>query len=589
VAEKYELAQGYVLMPEIDSFSFDKGINIRKNSDLLSEGELQACSGFGFDYDGYLIPLKPRAALTHTTYDYIHDIHRYMNWVLINENGDLRYKWDLREYCDQYTPASENFTSAGVCYAGRHKWVDYKDWVFGVSGHKNICFSRGSVYKWGIDNPANAPVVAAGSSGNPDGTYYCYVTFLVKFPNGEEYETDAGPYGTVSVSSKKISWSNIPICPYTGTGVVINRCLYRYSSNLGGIFYVATIGDNTTTTYTDNEEDAVIALNPLIATDTYSTLPDNLIDIELYLQRIFGIQGTYLYWTEPYLPFACKTTSNMNFSDNGDDLETVVYWGDQLYLASHKTWYRLPGTDPDTWAKKETYADHGIINRHTVCKTRYGIMGLGDKDGIYLFDGSTSTNITLKQLGRQDIFDAIYDHDDCWAEFDGRLYRFYYSLTSNVPDTCLIVDFTYYPTLRFYNDPFVATAYQHHKPSKRNYWAKSGLTYEEASSGGTAINLSLTTGDKVGQGILARKNLKYIYYDINTHGKDVTMTVYIDGTAHGTTFTLNETSRKRGRLEDIPYDMEGYRFAIGLSCASVTDEDLEIYAPFALEYTKAGV
>lgn len=572
-------------MPDIDSFSFDKGLNLRKNSYLHSEGELQTCSGFSFEKDGYLTPMKPRGDVDHDTYGTIYDIHRYMNWVLIND-GTIRYKWDLRKFCDQYTAVDENFTTAGAGYAKKSRIIDYKDWIFMVNGHENKCFSKGNLYEWGIENPKVAPVVAAGSSGNPDGTYYCYVTYLVKFPNGESYETDCSPYATVTVTSDKIEWSAIPICPYSGTGVVIHRCLYRYSSTLGAIYYVATINDNTTTTYSDDNSDATVAVNDQLATDYYSIPPDNIVDIELYLQRIFAITGTYLYWSEPYLPFAFKTTSSINFSDNGDDLTAVEYWGDQLYLASHKTWYRLPGSDPDTWAKKETYADNGIINTDTVAKTKYGIIGLGSTDGLYLFDGSSSNNITLKKLGKE-LFESIYDHDDCWSSYDGTRYRFYYSTGSHTPDTCLVVDFTYFPELRFYNDPFIATAFEHHRPSQRNYWAKSGLTYEESTSG-EAINLSLTTGDKVGQGLLVRKNLEYIYYDANTHGKDVTLTVYIDGTAQSPTFTINTSSRTRNRIEDIPISWEGYRFGIGLSCSSVTDDDLELYAPFALKFKEAG-
>lgn len=455
-----------------------------------------------------------------------------------------------------------------------------------VNGHENKCFSKGKLYKWGIENPQVAPVVTAGTAGNPDGTYYCFVTYLVKFPNGETYETDCSPYATVTVSNDKIEWSGIPICPYSGTDIIIHRCLYRYSTTLGAIYYVATINDNTTTTYSDNNGDETVAVNDQLATDGYGVPPDNIVDIELYLQRIFAISGTYLYWSEPYLPFTFKTTSSINFSDNGDNLTAVEHWGDQLYLASHKTWYRLPGSDPDTWAKKETYADNGIINTDTVAKTKYGIIGLGSTDGLYIFDGSSSNNITLKKLGKE-LFESIYNHDACWASYDGTRYRFYYSTSSDIPDTCLVVDFTYFPELRFYHDPFIATAFEHHSPSQRNYWAKSGLTYEEGTSG-EAINLSLTTGDKTGQGLLVRKNLEYIYYDANTHGKDVTLTVYIDGIVQSPTFTINTSSRTRNRIEDIPLDWEGYRFSIGLSCSSVTDDDLELYAPFALKFKEAG-
>jgi hypothetical protein len=581
-------------MPDTDSFSFDKGLNLRKPSHLLTEGELQSCSGFSFDKDGCLTPMIPRVEVIPTliaNLGTIHDIHRYMNWLVVGVGDWLYYTWDMRGYCDLYTINPATLTTVGRGYAGHNKIVDYKDWVFMVNGSQNICFSKGYIYKWGIDNPTITPRGVAGASGNPSGTYYLCYTFLIKFPNGEIYETGPSSYGSVTVSSQKIEWSGIGICGYTGTGVVIERCLYRYSPALGAIFYVATINNNTDTTYSDDWSDATIAINAVLSTEEYDKPPDNIVDAELYLQRMFAIKDTFLYWSEPYLPFSFKTSSAMNFSSNGDNLMGVVYWGDQLYLASKSTWYRLPGTDPDTWQKKETYADYGIINTHTIAKTKYGVIGLGDHDGLYLFDGSTSSNITIKKLGA-DLFQNISDYKVCWGKFDGLKYRFFYPTTGSVPDKCLVVDFTYYPELRFYHDPFVSSAFEHHRPTKRNYYGKiEGIrnwVYEETTSGGEAIDLATMTGDKTGQGIFTRKNVRYIYYDVNTHGKDVTLTIYIDGTAHATTFTLNTSTRTRDRIEDIPADMEGYRFAIGLTCADVTDDELELYAPFAIEYTKAG-
>jgi hypothetical protein len=115
-----------------------------------------------------------------------------------------------------------------------------------------------------------------------------------------------------------------------------------------------------------------------------------------------------------------------------------------------------------------------------------------------------------------------------------------------------------------------------------------GYAYEE-STGGSAMDVAVKTGEGVGKNILQQKQMKYLYYDLNTHGKDVTVTVYIDGVEQTNTITLNTTTRERGRYEDIPDTWQGYRFSLSISCDDVTDDDLEIYAPFAIQYVAFGV
>jgi len=458
-------------MPEaIDTFSFDKGINTRKNPTLLTEGETQVCSGFSLDNDGYLKPMKPRAQVHHSPYGQIHNVHRYMNNVLMAEGENIRYKWDLRGYCDRYIPPDEEFTTIGTGWNARYKLVDYQNWVFMANGHYNKVYSKDALYTWGIPNPTMACTGAAGASGSPNGTYSLYYTYLVKFPNGRMYETAPSPPITVSVTNQKIEWSNIGISSYSGTGAEVNRCLYRYSSTMAATYYVTTIMDNTTTTYSDNYTDAVLETNEQIATTGYGSPPDGFTDIELYLQRIFGIRGTYLYWSEPYLPFTFKTVSSINVSDIGNELKAVIFWGDQLYLASKSKWYRLSGSDPDTWAIKNTFSDTGLLNPHTTRATKYGIPGLS-YDGIYLFDGSISKNLTEKRIGKS-LFLNISDLDACYAEYDGARYYFYYPTTGSTLSNCLVIDFTFYPELRFYDDPFIATAHQFHVPTGRRYLAR---------------------------------------------------------------------------------------------------------------------
>jgi len=460
-------------MPEVtDAYSFDKGINTRKSTTALGDGELQECSGFTLDNDGFLKPMKPRVKLASDAYGTIKNIHRYMNTVLMCEDANIRYAWDLRGYCDNYTAPDNNYTLAGAGVDARYSIVDYNGWILMVNGFKNVIFCKDTIYDWGVPNPSKAPVGTAGAAGNPNGTYNLYYTYVIKFANGMEYETGPSAPASVTVTSQKITWSGIVPSPYGGSGVEIKKRLYRYSSGLAETYYVTEIA-NATTTYSDDATDATIQLNETLSTEAYSTPPDSMTDIDLYIYRMFGIKGTYLYWSEPYIPFGFKTTSNINVCEN--DLKAVRFWGDQLYMASANRWYRLSGTDPDSWGIKNTFADNGVINPHTVEVTKYGIIGL-NYDGIYMFDGSVSKNITEKHIGTSLFLDDISDTDACFAEYDGSKYYFYYPESGTALSKCLVIDFTFYPELRFYNDPFIATAHQFHQPTGRRYIARLDTT-----------------------------------------------------------------------------------------------------------------
>jgi hypothetical protein len=239
---------------------------------------------------------------------------------------------------------------------------------------------------------------------------------------------------------------------------------------LAATYYVTEIGNNTTQTYSDNSSDGTLQVNEELSTESYSVPPDGFVDIELYLQRIFGIKETYLYWSEAYRPINFMTSSSINVTSEGNELMSVMYWGDQLYLASKSKWYRLYGSDPDTWGIKNTYAENGVINTHTVQATKYGIVGLWH-DGIYLFDGATAKNITEKRLGRS-LFTGISDKSVCHASYDGLKYYFYYPSSGTALSDCIVADFTFYPEIRFYNDPFIATAHEYHVPTGRRYLAR---------------------------------------------------------------------------------------------------------------------
>jgi hypothetical protein len=567
----------------IESFSFDKGMNRKKSTLLMSEGEVYTCKGFGFQRDGVLEARTAKtrgASIDAVATSKINAIHRYGDSIYASSRalcpGSQAYFNYIHHRLSTVSTFSDVFTMTGNT---RPRIADYQEFVFMVDGESRKAYTQGNVYEWGVDVPKSAPNLGStGGAYNPDGTYSCYVTFYVIFPNGKVVETGPSPSASITVSTDRIEWSGIPVCPYAGTGIIAHRKLYR---DVSGVNYlVTTITNNTTTTYSDNESDATLQTNSIMTSEDYVAPVYGALDVAMYLQRMFVIKDNKLYWSEPYMPFSFESTSDVSVSKEDEDLISIVKWGDQLYVASAERWYRLQGTDPSTWAIKQTFTDQGVINKHTVKATKYGILGLWN-DGIYLFDGSTSKSVTEKILGRE-FFTDLTDLSVCYAEYDGSRYTFHYASTGTTLDSCIVIDYGLTPEIRIYEDDFLADAEEVYKETNHRYLAKSGYEYTE---GGTeTIATSVVTGDKAFQAIIKRKCLDYLYYDINTNGKNVSVGIYIDGTLVQT-LTLNETSRVRRRSDKL-MAKEGYRFALQISCAD--SQYLEIYSPWALEATPVG-
>lgn len=565
----------------VEAITFSKGINRKKSPLFLDEGELYSCQNFNLETGGQLESRPEMSAVELIDNDSdstINGIHRYDNSIVSSSKaycpGDQAYF----NYIYQRSPTG-SFDNIDISSGNnRPSLADYEKFIFFVDGEDRKAFIDEKSYDWGVPNPAYPPTLTVGAAGNPDGTYYCYVTFYITFPNDKVVETGPSPVGSVTVSSEKIEWSHIPICEYQGGGLVIHRRLYRTVS--GTAYLVTTLEDNTTTTYSDDTTDAALQLLSTLATTGYSTPPDGLVDIDVYLERVFGIKDNKIYWSEAYAPFCFLTTSDIVVTKEEEDLVGVINWGDQLWVVSKEKWRRLQGNDPDEWSIKRTFTETGIINRHTIKKSKYGIMGLW-YDGIYLFNGMVSNNITEKYLGRQ-FFKDINDTSTAYAEFDGQIYSFYYDSAGSGIDGCLKIDFAYYPDLVITTSGFIPTAHEYHKDTDHNYYAYDGYEYEE--SGTEDISAYFQTGDKSFGDIAKKKNLEYLYYDIDTSGTDVCIYFYVDG-VNTHDITLNESSRVRRRSDLLP-NLEGYRFSVLVEADDASD--VVIYAPWSLSGTPVG-
>ena len=581
LAAEHAFLQG-VAMSQTEIITFEKGINRKKSPLFLTEGELYSCEGLVFDTPGQL-DCRPEMTTGETIYTgsdgTVNGLDRYSDSILASVK---RYCPGGQAYFNYIYQRSTmgSYSNVGLMAASsRPSFLNYEKFIFAVDGEDRRAYIDEKEYVWGVDNPAFPPILAAGAAGNPDGEYTCYVTFYIEFPNGKAIESGPSAAATVTLSSEKAEWSRIPVCTYQGEELIISRRLYR---TVSGVAYLSKIiPDNTTTTYSDDATDTALQLSTILGTTSYTTPPDNMVDITMHLQSVFGVKDNRLYFSEAYAPFSFKTTSDIVISKEDEDITGLISWSDQLYMVTTAQWKRLSGTDPDTWSIKSTFSDVGIINRQTIIETMFGIIGLW-YDGIYLFDGSTTKNITEKILGR-DFFTSITDWDLAYAEYDGQLYTFYYSSDGTELDSCLTLDFSLYPDFIAYTSDFIPTANFFHSETGTEYFAMDGYEYEVGGS--ETIATSFQTRDMSFGNISQQKNLEYLYYDIDTGGNDVVISFYVDGSLSSYTLTLNTTSRGRKRSPMLP-NLEGYRFSIAMACAD--SADLVIYAPWSITATLVG-
>lgn len=96
--------------------------------------------------------------------------------------------------------------------------------------------------------------------------------------------------------------------------------------------------------------------------------------------------------------------------------------------------------------------------------------------------------------------------------------------------------------------------------------------------------MEILTGAKAMGAIIKRKCLDYLYYELDSAGKNVYVTIYADN-KEVQTLTLNEKVSVRKRSEKL-VPAEGYSFSIKIEASDA--QDVIISSPWALEATPVG-
>ena len=290
----------------------------------------------------------------------------------------------------------------------RMAFLTYKDLLICSNGYDNLFAYDGDTTNnvtWELGS-CKAIIGAAGAITRTS------LSYAVTMDN-DAYVCGAVSNEIASVTAEDISLSWIPTGP-TGT---LNRKIYRKSSETGGAYkLIATIADNTTTTYSDSTADASAAAVMPSVTDDF---PKGAY-LQLHRERLF-ISGdpsnvNRIYYSNPYLPWFIQQTLNLDYMDitpeDNDEISGIpIHLGVMVCIKKNsmrKIHITTPvfGGDPTTWYADDPISWIGSPAPWSITQTPYGIIFLG-WDAWYMFDGA-KPSIIIDEFDTAEILRASY-------------------------------------------------------------------------------------------------------------------------------------------------------------------------------------
>lgn len=253
--------------------------------------------------------------------------------------------------------------------------------VFSTEYENNIYFGNGGSIpmKWngtdftrhGVYAPTSACVASAASAGSALTGDYQY---KVAFVNSNVVESDLSPVANVTLAGTNAYLTGIPVAPKSWG--VSARYLYRTEANTSTVFnYLATIADNSTTTYTDSTPDA--ALGSEAPTD--QGVPPNYSVILYHADRLFMIDPAtnWVWYTDVGNPYVVAATSFIRAGDQTSDIPVSLgIYDNYLMIFCRKSTYcvYMPSPDETGWVTVKIRSPYGCKSPLSVINVQNRLM-----------------------------------------------------------------------------------------------------------------------------------------------------------------------------------------------------------------------
>lgn len=362
------------VFPDAETLTFDGGLNNAFSRTLIPNNESPDCKNVIFD-DGAVgtregIVKLNTAAVASAAIDglYTRRDNTGVETMLAVCNGSV---FALATTTFITIPSAQGVFTAGE----RVAFEQAENYAFmGTSSTIAYKWNGAEFTRMGVYPPTTTATVASANlvgALTASGEYRYKITFR----NSNLVESDLGPVTStfvISTTSGQNTMAAIPVAP-TSWGVGSRR-IYRNAAADTSVFkLVATIADNTTTTYADNVADA--ALGATAPTD--NGVPPKFTACIWHRNRMFVndvSNPNYVFYSEIGQPYTFPTTNFFKIGDKTSDLvRGFSSYGDNLLIfCDESVWLNVMTnvSDDTTWQQSPTTSPYGSRSPHGLAQIR---------------------------------------------------------------------------------------------------------------------------------------------------------------------------------------------------------------------------
>jgi len=307
--------------------------------------------------------------------------------------------------------AQSIYTAGQKVYAS-----EYENYMFfGNGSNTPYKYANGEFTRHGIYAPTAAPTAATAATGSAlSGTYSYKVTYL----NSGLVESDASVVSnTFTAASENIALTSIPTAPLSwGVG---SRRIYRTKDGGSTYFRIATISDNSTTTYEDAIEDSALVTEE----PDDQGVPPNYSAIVYHLGRLFVIDPStnLVKYSEAGNPYVFKALSFRRIGDTSGDIPRMlaVYNGSVVVGCDRSIWIIYTPDSTDTnWTDIRVVTPYGCVAGFSPFtynnKLMFAATLYGDFVGFAALDGGSldpSVSILIRSNLGSDMKSAVIERE----------------------------------------------------------------------------------------------------------------------------------------------------------------------------------
>lgn len=348
-----------ILYPAKKRQDFGGGQNNKFEKHLIQDNESPEC--FNVVFDAMSVQTRPGTSKVNTSAVGSFAGHGLYTRHDINGNQTMCAWFNGSLFALNVTTFVTIASAQSIFTAGQRVAAsEYENYIFFNNGYNEAYKYNGAFTRHGVPAPASSPTAASAGTGNI--TAGVSVQYKVTGVNSNLVEGDVSSnsvsFSITATAAGQLTVSNIYTFPVSHG--VNARNLYRATS--GGTFMrVATINDNTTTSYTDNI--AYTALGVDAPTDQGT--PPKYNAIITHQNRLFcndTDQPNLVWYSELGNPYVFKATSFEEIGDfSGDLVKGFDIHDNGLVVKTNNSNFMIymPSTDPDSWSVIKLRSSYG--------------------------------------------------------------------------------------------------------------------------------------------------------------------------------------------------------------------------------------